>query len=445
MTSFVITTINPAGGPGPQLRYDTSDSSLVNAHTGEPVVPRSVVEGSVNALAVCRGTPIGKTSPSVLKISLGLSCNYECEYCSQRFVARADETNPDDGAAFLAGLDEWVKTPPERIEFWGGEPFVYIKTMKPLAEALRRKYPTAGFYVTTNGSLLSTELNQWLDDLGFSVALSHDGPGQSTRGPDPLKDPEKKAAILDLWARLGPKHRMSFNAMVHKNNQSRHHIQEFFRALTGEKNVPIGEGGFVDAYDEGGIANSLSHEDMADFRRYTFEEIRRGMASGFVSISDKITGFVRTVQTGRAAGSLGQKCGMDREDNIAVDLRGNVLTCQNVSAASVAPNGESNKIGTVADLAGAKLKTSTHWSHRSECPNCPVLHICKGSCMFLEGELWDRSCDNAFSDAIPVFAAAIEFMTGCIPVHIEGPQREDRKDIWNPPAPKQRVIPIKQV
>ncbi len=50
--------------------------------------------------------------------------------------------------------------------------------------------------------------------------------------------------------------------------------------------------------------------------------------------------------------------------------------------------------------------------------------------MFLEGPLWDRSCDNAFSDAVPIFAAGIEFLTGLVPLHIEGELRDDRKDIF---------------
>ena len=50
--------------------------------------------------------------------------------------------------------------------------------------------------------------------------------------------------------------------------------------------------------------------------------------------------------------------------------------------------------------------------------------------MFLEGPLWDRSCDNAFSDAVPIFAAGVEFLTGLVPIHIDGPQRDDRKDIF---------------
>ena len=50
--------------------------------------------------------------------------------------------------------------------------------------------------------------------------------------------------------------------------------------------------------------------------------------------------------------------------------------------------------------------------------------------MFLEGPLWSVSCDNAYSDALPIFAAGIEFLTGLVPVHIEGELREERKDIF---------------
>jgi len=67
--------------------------------------------------------------------------------------------------------------------------------------------------------------------------------------------------------------------------------------------------------------------------------------------------------------------------------------------------------------------------------------------MFLEGKLWDAGCDAAYSDNIPFFAAAIEYLTGCIPFYIEGDFRADRKDIFGQvhPAPKvskKRVIPI---
>ena len=53
--------------------------------------------------------------------------------------------------------------------------------------------------------------------------------------------------------------------------------------------------------------------------------------------------------------------------------------------------------------------------------------------MFLEGPLWDASCENAYSDALPIFVAGIEFLTGLIPVHIDGELRPDRRDVFGFP------------
>lgn len=448
MAKFTIHARKPDGSIV-WMQYDNETSDLTDA-MGKRIVSRLDVAARPSAPVTSKETPLGKTSPRVLKISLGLSCNYECEYCSQRFVPRADETNPGDVDAFIAGLDGWVKTPPEAVEFWGGEPLVYIKTLRPLAEAIRAKYPSAALSVITNGSLLNAETSDWLEQMGFSVGISHDGPGQHVRGPDPLQDPEKRAAIMDLYARLAPKGRISFNAMVNRSNVSRAAIQRFFVELTGDPMVPIGEGGFVDAYDEGGIAQSLQADELHGFRNLAFHEVRTGQAANVQAVRNRTASFINSIRTGRPASSLGQKCSMDQADKIAVDLRGNVLTCQNVSAASVAPNGQAHRIGHVSDLAAVKLNTSTHWSKRKDCPSCPMLQICQGSCMFLEGPLWDRSCDNAYSDAVPIFAAGIEFLTGCVPIYIDGDFREDRKDIFGmvngvPQAKPKRVIPINAI
>ncbi len=445
MPAFVITAKHPLVQGETQFIYNTDDSSLTNMF-GKPVVSPDNTVNFANKQSVVfdKDRPATKITPRVLKISLGLSCNYECEYCNQRFVPRAAETNPGDIAAFLTNLDTWVTTPPERIEFWGGEPLVYIKTMRPLAEAIKKKYPDARLSFITNGSLLNSEINTWIDEMGFFVGISHDGPGQAARGPDPLDVPEQREAILDLYRRLSPQHRVSFNVMLHKRNQDRAAAVDFFVALTGDPKVPLGEGGLIDAYDADAVENSLPNEDFAQFRAKAYAAIRSGKSNNFSQLSGKLATFLDSFRKGRPASVLGQKCGMDKADNISVDLKGNILTCQNTSAASLAPNGESHKIGHVSDLSNAKLNTARHWATRSECPKCPMLHICGGSCMYLEDSLWETTCDNAFSDAVPVFAAVFEALTGCVPLRIDGPHRADRKDIWNPPVRKvgKKVIPI---
>lgn len=447
MAKFKIHAIGRDGAET-VLWYDNQTSSLTWTD-GSSVIFLDV--GTFHdADSVSMDQPGRKGVVRTLKISLGLSCNYECSYCSQRFVPHAESSNPTDISPFVSQLMDAMIEPPERIEFWGGEPFVYWKTLKPLAERLRQLYPQASFNIITNGSLLDAEKNEWLDRLGFGVGLSHDGPGYHARGADPLDDPEKRAAIMDLYSRLHPQGRISVNAMLHADNRSRAHVQAWLQEHFGQ-DVRIGEGSFIDPYDDGGLASTFqTPADHISFRAMAFKELRLGMAASFGIGQQKIMDFVQSIRTARPASALGQKCGMDKADNIAVDLHGNVLTCQNVSAAAMAPNGRAHNIGHLSNLQAVKMRTATHWSKRADCASCPVLQLCKGSCMFLEGKLWDAGCDAAYSDNVPFLAAAIEYLTGCLPYYIEGDFREDRKDIFGqvhgvPDAPKKRVIPIQPV
>jgi uncharacterized protein len=70
----------------------------------------------------------------------------------------------------------------------------------------------------------------------------------------------------------------------------------------------------------------------------------------------------------------------------------------------------------------------------------------------LDGKFWETSCNNAYSDAIPLFALAFEKMTnGYIPVLINNKELPlDRQDIWgtvyeHKDEPKKKIIPIKIV
>ena len=428
------------------LFYDNMTSELT-WENGKQIYNEEIRKKNANrnwktALVTTPENPLGKKSTiKTLKIQLGLSCNYSCEYCSQRFVPHSDETNSKYVDKFVKNLDSWLEGEPKNIEFWGGEPMVYIKTIKPLAEKLRKKYPNARFGLITNGSLLNPEINEWIDKMGFGVGISHDGPGQPVRGPDPLEDPKSREGIIDLFHRLGPQGRISFNTMMNRENMDRGAVQKFFgdflRSI-GIKEFNIGEGGFIDPYDEGGLANSLkSEEEHIGFRRITLNQTKKVQNYRFSIVRQRTDEWIQSISALRPASALGQKCGMDDIETIAVDLRGNVITCQNVSAVATAPNGKSHMIGHVSQLDKVKLKTSTHWSARKECVDCPVLQVCKGACMYLQGHLWENACENAYTDHIPFWAAGIEKMTGFLPYYIEHESLpERRKNIWGNPDQK---------
>ena len=394
-------------------------------------------------------TKISEQNPGIkskkvsrIKIQMGLSCNYSCEYCSQRFVPNAPETNPQYVDKFVAAMKTHIEGEPKRIEFWGGEPFVYWKTMKPLAYALREAYPNTMFSTITNGSLITDEIIDFLVELNFSIGLSHDGPGQHIRGPDPFDDPEKARMILKLWNTLGYD-RMSFNPMLHKESMDRVAVIEWFKAKLGTDHFRLGEGEIIDTYDEGGVASSFpTIADHYAFRERTMHQIRNNELTHFVTLNDRMDDFMRGIWRGRNADTLYQKCSMDREDQLAVDLRGNVLTCQNVSAVSTAGNGRPHLMGHLSRIEDVKVRTATHWKFRDKCTNCPVLQSCRGSCMFLQKELFEASCNNAYTDHIPFFAASIEALTGWLPYKIEAQGYElpeERKWLWGlpPPSPVQ--------
>jgi uncharacterized protein len=375
----------------------------------------------------------------VLKIQLGLSCNYSCNYCSQRFVERADETSKKDVDTFMKKIEslEFNENPGLNIEIWGGEPLVYIKTIFPLVAALQKKFikweNKPRFSMITNGSLLTDEICDWLYNNQFIVSISHDGPGQSVRGPDPFVDPDKKDTVLRFYRRMKKQGRISFNSMLNVNNMSRKVISDWFRDFTGDQDVGLGEGGIIDAYDADGLKNALStKKDHFLFRQTALNDIFQNDGDiGFRGILGKIDGFTNAVLTHQSAQNLAQKCGMDDENVLAVDLRGNVITCQNVSAVSTSMNGMQHMGGNIANIDAVSIKTSTHWRNRPDCAACPVLHICQGACMFLDGDFWETSCNNAFSDAIPLFALSIYKITGYIPSYIEADHLPpERRDIW---------------
>lgn len=395
-----------------------------------------------------------------VKIQMGLSCNYSCDYCSQKFVERPKETSKKDIEDFMRKLDnlEFSEELGLHFEFWGGEPFVYWKTMKPLAEAIADRFDSwekkPRFTVITNGSILNKDICAWLYYMNFSVAISHDGPGQFVRGPDPFDDPKQKKILLDFYKIMKPKNGISFNPMLHARNRSRKEIHEWFVKLTGDPNVRHGEGGIVDAYDADGISNSLiTKKDHFDYRQLAFNDLySTGGNIGFVTMTNKINAFSMAVLNHSEAQYLNQKCGMDNEDVIAIDMQGDVLTCQNVSSLETSKNGESHLGGNIVDIEKVEIKSATHWSNREACSTCPVLHICQGACMFLDGKYWDISCANSYSDAIPLFALAFEKMTGgYIPTFINNDSLPDeRKDLWgtileHKENKARKIIPIKVV
>ena len=360
---------------------------------------------------VAKDRPLGKSrAPRILKIQLGLSCNYACAYCNQAVqIGDATVSKLADVEAFLAGLNGWIEGAPERIELWGGEPFLYWAKIKRLVPALAARFPTAAFLIITNGSLLDREKIDFIAQYDIAIGISHDGPGQHLRGPDPFDDPEKRRWIEALLTERPDT--TGFNALLTREHHDLRALKAWFAERVGP-DIFVGLEGVVNVYD------AATASGTGRFARAELNSLTRSIFEALIDdpnafgLGEHINEFYASIQRRRPIEALGQKCGMDREDTIVVDLRGNVMTCQNTGAKGA------HKIGHVADFDAIALNTATHFAFREECMSCPVVQLCKGSCMFLEGEFFKQSCANEFAFNFGVMMAAVWHLTGMVVVGV---------------------------
>ena len=361
---------------------------------------------------VTKANPLGKSRhPRTLKIQMGLSCNYACSYCNQAFqISDATVSTLGDVERFLTQLDIWLQAPPEKIELWGGEPFVYWAKLKRLVPALAARFPEARFSIITNGSLLNREKLDFIARHDIGIGLSHDGPGQHLRGPDPLEDPEKRSWIETLLEeREG---QVSINTVLSRENHNLAEIANWFRDRFGD-DVPLSLEGVVNTYDAATLLG-FGAFDEGDLRHLS-DEVFYTLANdpSAFGLGERLREFTRSLIDHRPITALGQKCGMDQEDQIAVDLLGNVMTCQNTGAKGV------HRIGHVGAFAETALDTATHFAFRPNCMACPVVQLCKGSCMFLEGEFFAQSCRNEYAYNLGILRAALYHLTGLMLARVE--------------------------
>ena len=370
--------------------------------------------------------------PKVVKIQMGLKCNYACSYCNQASqVPNSLQGNVKDAYKFLDNLDSWYKGDGNqtRWEFWGGEPLVYWKLLKVLAEGIRKRFPKAEFNIISNGSLLDKEKVDWLDTMDFQLGISHDGAVyEKQRGKDILDDPVALEAIKYAYKILFPKGRIGFNCVLTVHNFSFQSVKEHIAKKMGidPNDVPLTSEEIMLPYDTSGmmLAPTLP-EEQKKMREIIFEEVFSGQAIFVSAVFEKMSDFFQGLAEERSWKVSGQKCGMDSPEHLAVDLKGNAMTCQNTNA-----NLEKHNIGKVNNIEAVEMKLVHHYRTRPECSKCPVVQLCRGACLFLEGHYWKAACDVSYHYNLAIFAGAIHRITGGILTHVEGtPRREGLSEI----------------
>lgn len=128
-------------------------------------------------------------------VLLGNACNQDCSYCYQKkepIISQFNESIID------------VINKHDRLYLFGGEPFLYLKTIKEIISHIGNKVNFIN--ITTNGTLLTKDIVDWVNDNNIHISLSHDGYNHSmTRGYEDIlkKNPKlyleiKKRGIIGV-------------------------------------------------------------------------------------------------------------------------------------------------------------------------------------------------------------------------------------------------------
>jgi uncharacterized protein len=147
---------------------------------------------------------INRLNPNLrVSVILGMACNFACVYCyegSMKGAAAMDDAIAEQLITYLL-----ARFSPEKkrliLDFYGGEPLLYVSRIKSLAARLKPLIEARGgtfeFTLVTNGSLLTAEMAKELVALGLvSAKITVDGPEENHNRFRPTKDGQGSWATI---------------------------------------------------------------------------------------------------------------------------------------------------------------------------------------------------------------------------------------------------------
>jgi radical SAM protein with 4Fe4S-binding SPASM domain len=408
---------------GQDFFYNNRSNILSNS-AGNSVSMRLIDDLSYAALAKTTYNKKTKSSaPVAFRILMGHACNYSCSYCMQMDIGNPDELpkrkNLDKFFEDITNNFDLANL--ERIELWGGEPFLYWNDMVPLMNYFDAEGRT--FAISTNGSCLSAKHAEFFASLKSDVILSisHDGPMQEQlRGEEILDRPRVIETLrkLDDLQNVG----YGFQCSVTNTNFDLFAINDFFRShiianklQTNSLSFSLGrtyqEGGngfdylacnIIDGQDKK-TSDSQLHvihgENLEKFRiilRNYLEAHYQQMAScGFdgdepavyvkpveelplllcdiyeSQIAYSVIGYSRKLLNNEPILET-TNCGADMADIISLDLDGSVRTCPHA--------GEKYVHGHINNIKGVRILTLNLTKKDTHCADCSNIKLCRSSC-----------------------------------------------------------------
>ena len=129
----------------------------------------------------------------------------------------------------------------ERVELWGGEPFLYWNDMMAIMKLLDA--PNRHFYISTNGSALRQKHVDFFKTIQATImmGISHDGPGQELLRGEDIFIKESVADTIRQLGEMHPKIQFSFNTVISAQNFDLFKINDYFKDVSNKLGLNANE------------------------------------------------------------------------------------------------------------------------------------------------------------------------------------------------------------
>lgn len=304
----------------------------------------------------------------ILSIWVTNNCNMKCDYCYEK-----NKSNLNMDASYINSIIDFIdKVYPQSdspnlfVKFFGGEPllnFTFIKEFIKIMDNSKGKYGIVRYSMTTNGTLLTHEIIDYLKMHQIECSISIDG------YPDIHNLQRKMKNGNDSWHYIENHLEYALNTMksliarITYSSVAVHGLYDSVQFLVrrGFKNISL----FPDFFDENWDAQSLESLKQQFFKIKEYDKNTDGV----------------NISTGNYADNLSKGyvgCG-GGYNTYSISVNGDVYPC------TYAVDYPQFKLGSIFDIDNYKVvKHITENDKRSDCKGCRYFYICQsGRCIFL--------------------------------------------------------------
>ena len=342
---------------------------------------------------------LNRLNPNLrVSVILGMACNFACVYCyegSLKGAAAMNDATAGQLAAYLLARFAAGKKKRLILDFYGGEPLLYVPRIKDLAGRLRPAVEALGgsfeFTLVANGSLLTGEVARELAAHGLaSVKVTVDGTADNHDRFRPFRDGggSWERIVGNLLDCRG------LCAITLSGNYTAGNYQLFPALLDS-----LAERGFVPS-DFGSVQ---FYPVMQVNDRFANPEFTGGCCSddepwvhaASLALREEI--LRRGYRFPKLAPS---PCMVDLDDAFTVDHDGSIYKCVTLIGHPELACGDIWR-GMAEDWKTAWCVD--HWKDEPQCRACVYLPLCFGGCRYMalqrEGSMAGVDCARALYDA----------------------------------------------